>query len=673
MRQTDGTDLLGANNPRSSDMGVIYVSPEDDRQSVLAAILTQDKLGRREIVVVLPESNKAFRRAVDFDGLKSMRRGLQAQLVFISPSGSSPAEFARQRRFPVYPSLESYVQALREEDQTQGAAGWGRVFGRRQKAAGREVAPSPSPVPGENEQPQPPSSAPAAPSMEQQVEASAQPEPAWTDEDDRVIEFPVVPPGAPEDEVTQPGNAPLHGDSESTAVGGPTGSEEGDEEEIIRIPPAPGIRAGAPGNLPAPLAPVGAPAPAPAPPAARASGFPATYAPRRRRWRWLISIPLLLLLVVLGFLVYRPLLDLIIVPSATVTITPVSKDVKNTYSITAVTGGPDAAKREVQARVLYAASKEQAKTASATGEGQTPGKQAAGFLTFYNSSTAEQTISAGTVLTDANGIQIVSDADAVIPPETPPVEGQTTVAAHAVQAGASGNIPANDFNYVPCCTAGVFVQNALAFSGGQDPQRFTYVEQSDIDNAASALTASLVPATEAALQKQLRPGEQPVSSPQCVPFVSSDANAGTQVATLTVRVTVICTGEVYDQQEASLLAMNLLKTDPARNPGRDFVLVGDIVTKVMQARADVRGTITLQVSAEGIWVYQFNESEKQALAKLIAGKSEQDAESLLRRQVGVAKTSIQLVGGDGNTLPANSHQIVLAVLGVPGLRAQTPR
>src|SRR6266702_1311123 len=105
MRQGDGADLLGPNDPRSASIGVVYVAPNDDRQTVLTAILTQDKLGRKQVVVVLPEQNKAFQRPVDFDGLKNMRRGRKAQIVFIALSGPGPAEYARQRRFPVYSSL----------------------------------------------------------------------------------------------------------------------------------------------------------------------------------------------------------------------------------------------------------------------------------------------------------------------------------------------------------------------------------------------------------------------------------------------------------------------------------------------------------------------------------------------------------------------------------------
>jgi len=49
MRQGNGSDLLGLKDPRSTKIGIIYVAPNDDRKSVLAAILTQEKLGRKQI------------------------------------------------------------------------------------------------------------------------------------------------------------------------------------------------------------------------------------------------------------------------------------------------------------------------------------------------------------------------------------------------------------------------------------------------------------------------------------------------------------------------------------------------------------------------------------------------------------------------------------------------
>jgi hypothetical protein len=666
VRQSDGADLLGANHHRSADIGLIYVAPADDRQSVLAAISTQDQLGREQIAVVLPARNSAFQRAGDFDGLKTMQRGLQAQLVFVAPGGPGPAEFARRRRFPVYPSLEEYAQTLHDEFQDQDTPDMGRVFGGRHTPARSPT----STDAGANEAPQPPRALPVSPFSERASGADMQPEDQRAtservDEDHESKFPPAIPAPLPQtDEITQPGNVPPQEDvAPMPASPAPEGAGENDVETGDILPPS---RSGPAGGL---LVPVGISALVTPPSAAHSRrGYPLASSLRRSRRRWLIALPIVLALLVIGYVVYQPLVNLIFVPAATVTITPASKDLRNTYTITAVTGTPDPAQHQVQARLLYAASSELAKTVNASGAGHTPATLATGTLTFYNSSTSPVTIPAGTVFTDASGVEIVNARDASIPAGNPPTVAQITVPAHAVHAGASGNIPAFDFNNLPCCANGVFVQNGGAFRGGQDQQIYTYVEQSDIDKATSALESSLMPGVQAALQKQIQANEQLVSSTHCIPESSSDHAAGEQASHVTVTVLVGCTGEVYDQRAAQSMAQDLLVTDPAQNPDTGYVLVGNIATTITNATADTKGIVSLLVNAEGIWVYQFNTAQKQTLMKLIAGKSQTVAQLLLLQQEGVAKTTIQLFGGNGSTLPTDQSQITLAVLSVQGLQ-----
>jgi len=99
--------------------------------------------------------------------------------------------------------------------------------------------------------------------------------------------------------------------------------------------------------------------------------------------------------------------------------------------------------------------------------------------------------------------------------------------------------------------------------------------------------------------------------------------------------------------------------------------VGNIATTMTNTTADTKGIVSLLVHAEGIWVYQFNNAQKQMLMKLIAGKSQKVAQSLLLQQEGVDKTTIHLFGGNGSTLPTDQSQITLAVLSVQGLQRST--
>jgi hypothetical protein len=195
------------------------------------------------------------------------------------------------------------------------------------------------------------------------------------------------------------------------------------------------------------------------------------------------------------------------------------------------------------------------------------------------------------------------------------------------------------------------------------------VLQSDIDGAAKPLEDALTPEAQHSVKGQIHPNEQLVNPVQCVPDVTADHNVGDRATNVTVTVKVTCSGEVYDQQAAQMIASDLLKQQAAKTPGSGYVLVGGLVTQVTQIMVtDLQtGTLVLQVKAEGIWVFQFSEAQRQALVKLIAHKSAQEAQALLLAQAGVAKADIAL--RSGNTLPTDPSQIALVVQHVPGLPA----
>ncbi len=353
------------------------------------------------------------------------------------------------------------------------------------------------------------------------------------------------------------------------------------------------------------------------------------------------------------------------VPSAKVTITPVSSDLKNTYTFSAIPGKPDAAQRQVQARIVTSSASAQSKTVPATGVKQTDAAQAMGTVTFYNGSITVQTVASGTVLTGSDGVAIITDALAIIPAAIPPAYGFVSVPAHALQPGISGNIAALDINHT-CCIAGnfVFVKNLAAFSGGQDQQNYTVVQQSDIDGAVHAVEPSLMDSAQTDLQKQIDPKKEQLARPgSCMPKVMTDHQVGDRAANVTVNVAVTCIGEVYDQQAALRMAANLLNSEAKTTLSADYALAGNIQTRVTQATVvdTKQGVIALLVSAEGVWVYQISDTQKQDMVTMIAGKSKQDALDVLLKQVGVSKADIQVSGSDGATLPLDTSQIALTI------------
>ena len=659
MRQVDGTELLGGSDLRSTSIGIIYVSPEDDRQSVLAAILIQDKLGRDQVVVVLPEQNRAFQRTVDFEGLKNMRRGLQAQIIFVAPSGPGPAEFARQRRFPVYSSLEDYAEALRGESSTQETMKWRWLFGRREKS--QKAGPD-TPIPlssdtTEDEQTQPIHSdqMPLSEQIltESDSEASDQSDqhesPDAVEDTQGEQEISVVAPTTQENDLI-----PAQVDEEPQPGTPPDIDVDPDSGLITLHQP----QSEASSNLPAPIA-----------PSSIVPAYPVWHRPfsssrSSMRWPWLIASPVLLLLLVGGYIASRiffgpPL-------SATVTITLASKDLKNSYTVSAVIGTPDPSQRQVQARLLFSTTPAQSITVNAKGAASIPATQATGILIFYNSATYTQLVPMDTVFVGTDGVEVVNDENADIPAARPPVEGFVTVTAHAVKPGAAGNISLFDING-PCCMSGITVRNVTAFSGGQDAQSYTYVQQSDIDGAANALETSLMQNARTSLQKQMHPGEQLAGSPQCLPNITSDYFASARVANVTVNVTLGCLGEVYDYQGAVLMTEGLLKGKASNSLGAGYSLVGNVLTTVTQATIGKNEMVSLLVKAEGVWVYQFSDAQKKTLAKLITGKSLKEAKALLQKKPGVGKATIQLSQSSGDVLPMNPGQITIVIQSVTGV------
>jgi hypothetical protein len=357
-----------------------------------------------------------------------------------------------------------------------------------------------------------------------------------------------------------------------------------------------------------------------------------------------------------------------LLPSATVTIVPISEAMHLTSALTAVTGNPDERHQEIGARLLSVTTPAVAQTVPTTGRGHTAATHAMGIVTFYNEATYPQTIVADTVLTGAEGIHIVTDAAAFIPAGNPPRLGVVTVPAHTIPTGPLGNIAAFDLSGL-CCAAGVAVKNTVAFTGGQRARDFAAVAQRDVQQVAGPLAATLTQSAQETFTTQVHPTEQVLSPAQCAPTIHPDHPVGSEAAQVAVAVSVTCRGEVYDAQGAKVLAATLLAQQAARTLGPSYEVVGEVTTQIVQVRTlDAhRGTLLLYVWAEGVWSYPFGQTRLHQFAGSIAGTRVQDARTLLLHTQGISAVTITLSGGDGSTLPTNPDQISMRLLIVVGL------
>ncbi|WP_322480573.1 baseplate J/gp47 family protein [Thermogemmatispora sp.] len=582
----------------SQAISIIEVRPEDRRQSVLTAIMLQEKLGRQQTLLLLPAENKAFYRKVDFEGLRQLQRELHTQLVIIAPPDSKVAAYARQQRLPVFASLEQYAVSQRS-------------------------APSPSKEPSSDER----SASALEPASSSGMETGAG-----------------VPPGPPA--------APVRAsaaEKENTTALVPSTSPA--EPPGALLSPRPVVSSGF------------------LPPLIRLNRVSTGLFASKRAW---LLLGIVIGLLLLASLTLIPLTQLFggASAAASVIILPETRDLKQIYTLSAQPGLPANAERhQISARFLASAELHQSRQVPASGHGVTPARRAEGILTFYNALPVSQSIPKGTILSGQSGIQVVTDEAALLPAAMPPLESSTSVPAHALQPGSQGNLPAFAFRAFPCCANGITVQNPLAFSGGADPQPYTYVQQSDIDQASAALQADLIAEAQRSLQAQAAANERFVGTAQCPALTSANQQAGDRAASVTVTVTVVCSGEVYDQVGARVLAASLLANEATLSTGPSYSLVGQIITGVVSVAFNPRqpGLLTVRVQAEGIWAYHLNDQERLRLANLIKGKTRDQALTLLKQQTGIRSASIVL-SGPGSRLPENAAAITIREAAVVGLK-----
>jgi len=354
--------------------------------------------------------------------------------------------------------------------------------------------------------------------------------------------------------------------------------------------------------------------------------------------------------------------------AATVTLVPASKTLSTSLTVTALaTGTPEQARKQVAAHLLEVGSLTQSQTVPTTGTGHAPARMGEGTVTLYNAAPYSQTVTAGTLLTGADGVEIVTAAPAVIPGGNPPIEGEVTVPAHATAIGPQGNIAPLDLNGL-CCMAGVSVKNTTAFHDGQDAYDYPMVTQADIDQAAGPLIATLTPATQASLQAEIHQSERLAEPVQCQPAVTPDHPVGSNASQVTVSVSVTCHAQVYDHEAVVRVVTNALMHEATTTLGTDYALRGTISTTIIQAGIPPHakpGTLTLLVTGQGTWVYQVRTAEQAHLSRLIVGLSRQAAVQVLQQQEQhhLAAVHIQISGlwASGTTLPTNPTRIHLLV------------
>jgi len=388
---------------------------------------------------------------------------------------------------------------------------------------------------------------------------------------------------------------------------------------------------------------------------------PASSRVRQTICELVVFVSLLLLLILFGVLVL--LIEQPWQPNvATILISPRTQVISQTITLPAVNGSPGAG--QLTARFLVATAPAQTASAPATGSGTQPARAAVGQITFYNLAPYPQTIPSETRLSAADGVQVKTLVQAVVPAGNAPVQGVLTVQAQALQTGPGGNIPAGAVSQ-ECCAdnliEGVYAKNLAPFTGGQDAQTFLVVQQSDIDAVVPALIKQGEQDSRAALLALMKQGEQPVGDSPCTPDIHTSSPAGSRAAQTRITVSVTCSEEVYDAAMLEQLARARYSASAQALLGQAYRQVGSLhlSTPHIIAQDARHRVLTLALTAQGTWVFQVARAHLTQLLPQIAGKPWSEVRPLLLAVPGVAKVTIS--GYSGFTLPAKPGDIIFSI------------
>jgi len=258
----------------------------------------------------------------------------------------------------------------------------------------------------------------------------------------------------------------------------------------------------------------------------------------------------------------------IIIPSATITVTPVSESLQIRVSLTAIQdGATDMAAGTVPARVLSAQVSGDGK-APTTGQRQEPAGKARGQVVVINRTTRQITMPAGTVVATATGnnARFVTLVEAPLAPNA-----RATVPIEATLPGPIGNVRAGTITQVEGPLALSVVVANDGPTGGGTLARVGVVTEDDKTALQAKLFEQLKKSAYDRLNERISPGTfvppESVSylalSPTFTPFV------GEVAPELDLNMTVQAVGLSVDTRAAQLIGLSRLQD--AMPPGTRLI------------------------------------------------------------------------------------------------------
>ncbi|MCO6452909.1 MAG: baseplate J/gp47 family protein [Caldilineales bacterium] len=354
---------------------------------------------------------------------------------------------------------------------------------------------------------------------------------------------------------------------------------------------------------------------------------------RKDRW-WLRSFAYLVLIVVVAGLVAA--LGALVIPQATVTLTPAQRQIVSSLQVTAQTGidEPDYLNEVVPARTVQARVEGFA-SVDTTGAEDAPVNLAGGGVTFFNQTGREVQVPANTIVRTATGNNV---RFRTLSPVTVPagVGQRADVGIEAVEPGRQGNVPALTISEIEGpLNVSLRVSNQSA-TGGGTVANVAVVTQADKDRVLGQLQGELQQQAYEKLGAGLRQGEY-IPSETVNTFTLAetyDRFSGEQSPTLGLQLQLLARGLAVDLDSAADLTERALRDTV---PSGHFLLEESLrVGQPSFVRFD-EDAVVMTLTASGDTLIPIRSAE---VRSLLAGVPFEEAASVLQRSLDLADSPV---------------------------------
>jgi len=345
-------------------------------------------------------------------------------------------------------------------------------------------------------------------------------------------------------------------------------------------------------------------------------------------------------LIFVAMLVSFGVILIVFVPTATVTLQPITYPVSADLTIQA---NPDLESLDfinlrvpAQVAEIEVVGSDQIATTAMRDE---PDARATGEVVLTNKRSQATTVISGTIVSTSAGttIRFRTAEEVTLPAE---VGGRRRTPIEAIEPGPSGNVPAYSINRVEGpMDRQVNVINVDPTEGGAMSQ-VTYVTNADKEQLMESLLGQLRQEGYESLVAEL--SEEEFLPPESlVVFVLSDTYdkfPGDAADFLDLHMRALIRGTVVDREDADLLGLRMLQFEVREGfqllPEETEFQIGEV------GEGDYNGTLSFQMRAEGVtWV----EIDEVDIREGIKGKSVVQAEEYLARQLRlVEEPSVQV-------------------------------